>query len=469
MTEPHGDREIGKSYRDIVAAEFRKNRAAVIALRVIVVLFALAVLAPFLVNGRPYRIVIDGQVEYPLFASTTRTEWIVLLAGVCAAGAWAAVRIGSAGRPRHTRARIRRAAVWSAIGLFLASSSAVWFGLKERMRHPDEFRRLVAEGRAQGAWFAPVPFSFESTDPARINRPPSLGAAYGLDKPTLRALDREGVPADVRERLAEIGDARFYSHDALHSRLAELLSPQELAAHGSKIFAAADFGGHFLGTDKIGGDVLARLVYGSRTSLAVGFVAVGISVFIGVVYGSIMGYFGGRVDFVMMRIIEIVMSIPTFFLIITIVAFWPRNLFNIMVVIGITGWPNEARFIRAEFLKLRRQDFVSAAEALGVPSTTIMFRHMLPNGIAPVLVDAAFGVGSAVFIEASLSFLGFGPGPDVPSWGAMLSESFSDSGLFLWWMSMFPGAAIFITVLSYNLVGEGLRDAVDPRLRKAAA
>jgi peptide/nickel transport system permease protein len=461
--------EIGKSYSDIVAAEFRKNRPAVIAVRVIIGLFIMAVLAPFVVNGRPYRIVVDGRTEYPLFAATTRTEWIVLLAGVLAAAAWATVRFGGANKSRVEQARFRRIVVWSAVLLFTASASAVWFGMTERVIPRDEHRRLIAEGRAEGAWFPPIPYSFESTDPSRINRPPSLGAAYGIDKPTLRALSREGVPDKVIDLLKPLTDVRFSSRADLQARLDELLTPEQRTAYAEKVFTAADFKGHFLGTDKIGGDVLARLIYGSRTSLAVGFVAVGISVLIGIVYGSIMGYFGGRVDFVMMRIIEIVMSIPTFFLIITIVAFWPRNLFNIMVVIGITSWPTEARFIRAEFLRLRKQDFVIAAEAVGVRPTMIMFRHMLPNGIAPVLVDAAFGVGSAIFIEAALSFLGFGPGPDVPSWGAMLSESFSDSGLFLWWMSVFPGFAIFLTVLCYNLVGEGLRDAVDPRLRKAAA
>ncbi|MHC4124981.1 MAG: ABC transporter permease [Planctomycetota bacterium] len=225
---------------------------------------------------------------------------------------------------------------------------------------------------------------------------------------------------------------------------------------------------HWLGTDDVGSDVLCRLIHGSRISLSVGFVAVGISSIIGVFVGAILGYFGGKVDFVGMRIVEIMMAIPTFFLIITIVAFFPRSLLNIMIIIGITSWTGDARFIRAEFFKLRNQDFVQAARSLGLPLRSILFRHMLPNGIAPVLVNATFGIAGAIFIEAALSFLGFGVAPPTPSWGQMLSLGVSTTGRFLWWLSLFPGLSIFFTVMAYNLVGEGLRDAIDPRLRKAA-
>ena len=225
---------------------------------------------------------------------------------------------------------------------------------------------------------------------------------------------------------------------------------------------------HWLGTDDVGADVLCRLIHGSRISLSVGFVAVGISSVIGIIVGAILGYFGGKVDFVGMRIVEIMMAVPTFFLIITIVAFFPRSLFNIMIIIGITGWTGNARFIRAEFLKLRNQDFVQAAISLGLPARSILFRHMLPNGVAPVLVNVTFGIAGAIFIEAALSFLGFGVAPPTPSWGQMLSLGLGTTGRFLWWLTIFPGLAIFLTVTAYNLVGEGLRDAIDPKLRKAA-
>ena len=225
---------------------------------------------------------------------------------------------------------------------------------------------------------------------------------------------------------------------------------------------------HYFGTDDVGSDVLARVIHGSRVSLSVGFVAVGISVVIGVIVGAVLGYFGGKIDFLGMRIIEIVMAVPTFFLIITIVAFYQRSLFNIMVIIGITSWTGYARFVRAEFLKLRGQDFVQAAKSLGLPLHSILFRHILPNGIAPVLVSAAFGIAAAIFTEAALSFLGFGVVPPTPSWGQMLSSGVSVTGEFLWWLSLFPGLAIFLTAIAYNMVGEGLRDAIDPKLRASA-
>jgi peptide/nickel transport system permease protein len=196
---------------------------------------------------------------------------------------------------------------------------------------------------------------------------------------------------------------------------------------------------------------------------------VGISVVVGVFIGAVMGYFGGRVDFVGMRLVEIMMAVPLLLLIITVQAFFEaRTIFNIMLIIGLTTWTSNARFIRAEFFKLRNQDFVQAAVSLGLPLRSILFRHMLPNGIAPVLVNATFGIAGAIFIEAALSFLGFGVAPPTPSWGQMLSLGVSTTGRFLWWLTIFPGLAIFFTVLAYNLVGEALRDAIDPRLREGA-
>jgi len=224
---------------------------------------------------------------------------------------------------------------------------------------------------------------------------------------------------------------------------------------------------HWLGTDDVGSDVLCRLIHGTRVSLSVGFVAVGISSVIGIAFGALMGYFGGKVDFLGMRLLEIMMSVPTFFLIITIVAFFPRSLFNIMVIIGLTSWTGDARFVRAEFLKLRNQDFDQAAITLGLPLRSILFRHILPNGIAPVLVNLTFGIAGAIFDVSALCFLVLGVAPPTPSWVQMLSTGFSTSGQFLWWLSLFPGLAIFLTVTAYNLLGEGLRDAIDPKLRKA--
>lgn len=223
-------------------------------------------------------------------------------------------------------------------------------------------------------------------------------------------------------------------------------------------------GRHFLGTDDRGRDVLARMIYGSRVSLSVGFVAVSIYAFIGVFLGALAGYYGGKVDVLISRAIEVMMCFPTFFLILTVLAFLRPSIYNIMIIIGVTGWPGVARLVRGEFLKQRKMDYVAAAKAIGASDRRIIFYHILPNAIAPVLVSATFGIAGAILVESSLSYLGFGVPPPTPSWGEILSQSkhYID---FAWWLTIFPGVAIFLTVTAYNLVGEGLRDAVDPRLK----
>jgi len=221
---------------------------------------------------------------------------------------------------------------------------------------------------------------------------------------------------------------------------------------------------HYLGTDQLGRDVYSRMLYGSRISLSVGFVAVGISILIGILVGAMAGYKGGWVDSLLMRFVDIMLSFPSFFLILTVVAILRPNIYNVMIVIGITSWEGTARFVRAEFLSLRERDYVQAARALGVKDRRIIFRHILPNALAPVFVTASLGVASAILVEAGLSFLGFGVQPPAPSWGNILTEG--RTYIFdAWWLTVFPGLAILITVLSFNLFGEGLRDALDPRLR----
>ncbi len=222
---------------------------------------------------------------------------------------------------------------------------------------------------------------------------------------------------------------------------------------------------HWFGTEQNGADVLSRMIHASRIALGIGFVATGIAMLLGVIIGGLMGYFSGVVDMIGMRLVEIFEAVPTLFLLLTFVAFFGRSLYIMMVIIGITSWPGYARYVRAEFLRLRQQDFVQAAVASGLPLTSILFRHMLPNGMGPVLVAASFGVASAILAEATLSFLGLGLVGD-PSWGEMLNQAVQSSS-FNWWMAAFPGGAIFLTVFAYNLIGEALRDAIDPYLGKA--
>lgn len=222
---------------------------------------------------------------------------------------------------------------------------------------------------------------------------------------------------------------------------------------------------HWCGTDEFGRDIFARLVHGSRVSLVVGLVSVTISLVLGGTLGSIAGYYGGKVDNVIMRIMDIFLAVPSILLAMTIVAALGTSLFNVMLAIGISGIPGYARIIRASVMSIKDQEFVEASRAIGAKSPTTIFREILPNCLAPIIVQATLSVASAILSTASLSFIGLGVQPPDPEWGAMLSggRNYLRDALHL---TLFPGLAIVITILALNLLGDGLRDALDPRLKQ---
>jgi peptide/nickel transport system permease protein len=258
-------------------------------------------------------------------------------------------------------------------------------------------------------------------------------------------------------------------------RLPDKLRPPFSAASAAlRSEQAPTWGIYPFGTDELGRSVFARMLQGSFVSLSVGLVAVSISLLIGITLGGVAGFYGERkwgpfsIDGAIMRFTDVVLCFPTFFLILTAVALLPPSIYNIMAIIGLTSWMSTARFVRAEFLSLRERDFVTAAHALGLPEWRIIFRHMLPNSLSPVLVSASIDVAYAILTESALSFLGFGVQPPFATWGNILA----DGRTFIFdapWLFAIPGTAILVVVLAFNLVGEGLRDAMNPKLRKRAS
>jgi ABC-type dipeptide/oligopeptide/nickel transport system permease subunit len=362
---------------------------------------------------------------------------------------------------------------------------------------PDHFFRIaLEEGRASDALFPLIPYSPNDTlsDQTTINseqvgvrnilRPPGA-------HPTVPDIAREMQSEAERYygiRLYELSDAAGETiaipQTIEDARQAEVLlwqayqdKPGYTPARGEVLREQVqtvldrfeqlepETRFHIMGTTSSGQDLAARMIHGSRIALYIGFISTGIAVVIGIIIGGLLGYFAGWVDLIGLRLVEIFASIPVIMLLIMIVAFYGRSLILMMVVLGFTGWVGYAYFVRAEFLKLRKMDYVMAARASGTPLYLILFKHMLPNGVAPVLVGASFGIAGAIMTEATLSFLGLGLEPTESSWGQMLDQA-RQGGSFSWWLAIFPGSAIFLTVFAYNLIGEALRDVIDPRTVK---
>jgi ABC-type dipeptide/oligopeptide/nickel transport system permease subunit len=371
--------------------------------------------------------------------------------------------------------RLRQAAIFGAVGVMAACIvSATW------VRPLQNFDYREREDRGQvRALHTLIPFSPIQGSTRWYVMPP--GAT--IYEPAFRQLEDA-----FRRRAAGRPTAEVPTEAADLDQLASILTSQGVPPEASDAIMGAareelaagpvpagrlltrlralPFQHFTLGTDPLGQDVLSQLLHACRLSISIGLVSTGIAVIIGVTMGALMGYFGGWIDLLLYRVVEIFMAIPVLFLLIVAAAVLPRDTYIMMAIIGCVTWTGAARFTRAEFLRLRNQDFVQSARAVGLPLRSILFKHMLPNGVTPVLVDSSFAIAAAILAEATLSYLGLGPDGQA-SWGKLLSSATGTTGTFVWWLAIFPGFAIFLTVLSYNLIGEALRDAIDPKLKKA--
>jgi peptide/nickel transport system permease protein len=403
----------GEAYFDVVWKQFRKNRIAVVSVYVVAGLFAAAIFAPVIASNQPYWFRDSKGTSFPwlvaLLNPPTAIDFVFNVALLISIPAFVALpvlnkRFSSQGIPGRRR-------VGALLLLFLAAL-CVAIPAFHVFRPPDryfsrDFKRDQAQGRGTGTYTI-IPFGPMEQD---------------LDIIFKRPLFRKSGELS-RYREAQI---------------------------------------HWMGTDDSGRDVLTRILYGTRISMTIGVVAVSIYITIGIIIGAVAGYFGGWVDMVISRAIEIVMLFPSLFLILTIVALIGPSIYIIMVVIGLTSWPTIARLTRGEFLRQRGIDYVSAARGLGASNTRVMFRHILPNALSPAFVAVPFGIVSAIITEATLSVLGFGVRPPAPSWGSILLIAVSNYEM--WWLTVFAGLSIFFTVTVFNLFGNGLRDAMDPRLK----
>jgi len=423
-----------QSYWDIVWRQFCKNRLSLAALWTLAPLFLLAIFAPAIASNVPFYYRDEHGAIWPWFRALLNPEetvdyWFNL--ALVAFFPWVAV-CATAYYWLRTKKRRKRIPVGAFAMLYVGMIMALAVLLSIPGVRPDNryrartFPEEEFHRQAQVVAIYPlIPFGPTEQDMDSPVKPPLYRKPRYVPGPT----GPDGQPGKPVVFWRESNDG----------------------------FP------HILGTDDVGRDVLVRMLYGLRISLTVGFVAVGIYMAIGILLGALAGYFGGLIDIVISRLIEVIMLFPAFFLILTLVGLLGQSIYIIMVVIGLTGWPTIARLIRGEVLKQRNTDYVTAAKATGASDLRIIFRHVLPNAVSPAMVAAPFGIAGAIITEAGLSLLGFGVRLPAPSWGLLLRTG--SENYHYWWLVVFPSLAMFITVTAFNLVGNGLRDAMDPRLR----
>ena len=446
-----------------IALDTAGRTGAKLGLLWVFTMIALAVFAPFIANSHPYRWVLDGQTQYPLLRHLSWRDLSLLVMFFSGGGVLLVKRLPFG-------AKVQLFAWLTSVSVF-AQTIAPTLDLIGQLVGSDPVAGYDNNLAIAGALMGPLVSGIVLLVVAwRLVRKQSWLWLGGLALGGLvlgGALGLRAAPPDP--------DSVIYSQ----YREALAAGNAESALFAPIAYSPGDFQrdniafamlqpptrDHPMGTSAEGADVASRMLYATRVALIIGFIATGIALCIGVVIGGLMGYFSGIVDLLGMRLVEVFSAIPVIFLLILICAVYDRNIYLMMIVIGLTGWVGYAVFIRAEFLKLRNMDYVLAARAAGTPLTGILFRHLLPNGVAPVLVLASFGFASAILFESSLSFLGLGLPPQDPSWGQLLQEARANGG-GQWWLVLYPGLAIFLTVFAYNLIGEAMRDALDPRIAK---
>lgn len=396
---------------------------------------------------------LESRTQYPLFSALHSIEigFMVLWALVLTWPIWNRVvnrRLLGGDRGRIRGARRRK--LFVVVGIALAATVAFQFlGDRASGDNKPTWKRDIAEGAidVQRAWMPPIPYGFDESNSSEHNRPPTW-----LSK-------------------AEVSEEGYYVRGPRSQRVDPMTGTETPPMRIDPLYGESDRNAawrHFVGTDPSGRDLLGRLVWGGRISLSVGLLSALLLVVIGTVMGSIAGYFGGRIDLAISRLIEVFLCIPAFPLILMVAAFIPDDIppiFSIVVIIALIRWTGVARLVRAEFLRLREAEFAVAAKALGFTSRRTIFRHILPNALAPALVAGAFAVASGILTESTLSFLGFGIKPPGASWGSIINETKAPE---FWWMQVFPGLLIFITITCYNQVGDAIRDAVDPKMKRHA-